>query len=50
MGDGNKYDGVKVFHTYLKPGNYTVKVTVSDNKNTSCSESVVSKKIKIISR
>lgn len=50
MGDGNKYDGVKVFHTYLKAGNYTIKLTVSDNKNTSCSESIVSKKIKIISR
>ena len=49
MGYGNKFEGIKVFPTYLKPGNYRVKLTVSDNKNTSCSESIVSRKIKIIS-
>lgn len=50
MGDGNKFEGVKVFHTYIGPGSYNVKLTVSDDKNTSCSESVVSKNLKIISR
>lgn len=50
MGDGNKYDGVKVFHTYLNSGNYEVNLTVSDNMDCNWCESVVSKNAKIISR
>ncbi len=50
MGDGIYYDGVKVFHTYLKSGTYKVTLTVSDNLDCDCSESVVSKKIKVINR
>ena len=50
MGDGNKYDGVKIFHSYMKSGTYKVTLTVSDNLDCDCSESVVSKKIKVINR
>ena len=50
MGDGNKYEGVKVFHTYLNSGNYKVRLTVSDNTNCDCSEDVISKSIKVINR
>ncbi|MDA3905174.1 MAG: PKD domain-containing protein [Bacteroidales bacterium] len=50
MGDGNKYDGVKIFHSYLNAGNYKITLTVSDNKDCKCSESVVSKTIKVVDR
>ncbi len=50
MGDGNKYEGVKVFHTYLKSGSYKVRLTVSDNTNCDCSEDIISKRIKVTNR
>lgn len=50
MGDGNKYEGIKVFHSYMKSGSYKITLTVSDNKNCSCSESIVKTSIKVISR
>ncbi|NUN07681.1 MAG: PKD domain-containing protein [Ignavibacteriaceae bacterium] len=37
FGDGSKGTGAKIFHKFLKSGIYKVKLTVSDNRNTSCS-------------
>lgn len=36
FGDGNRDEGIEVVHSYRKPGNYTVSLTVDDNgvKNT----------------
>ncbi len=33
FGDGEEASGVNVSHTYLEPGNYTVSLTVRDNRN-----------------
>lgn len=40
FGDGTSGAGLKVFHVYSQPGNYTVTLTVSDGKGTACSRSV----------
>ncbi|MCF6270143.1 MAG: PKD domain-containing protein [Melioribacteraceae bacterium] len=50
MDDGNKYDGVKIFHTYLKSGTYKVTLTVSDNKDCGSSKSIISKTIIVTNR
>lgn len=36
MGDGAKYDGVKVKHKYSKPGIFTVTLKVEDDSNSPC--------------
>ncbi|QTA90208.1 PKD domain-containing protein [Desulfonema magnum] len=38
FGDGTHETGVRVFHTYVQPGTYTVRVRVRDSVKTSCSE------------
>ncbi|HHC24503.1 MAG TPA: PKD domain-containing protein, partial [Desulfobacterales bacterium] len=38
FGDGTRDFGEQVFHTYIKPGVYTVRLRVSDGEGTNCSE------------
>ncbi len=44
LDDGNHSEGVTVAHTYGAPGNYTIKLTVTDNEGT---QDTVSKKITV---
>jgi PKD repeat protein len=37
FGDGVKASGAKVYHLYEKPGTFTVRLTVTDDKNSNCS-------------
>ncbi len=37
FGDGETGEGARVTHAYQKPGNYRVRLTVDDGKNTECS-------------
>jgi PKD repeat protein len=39
FGDGIQEIGSRVFHTYAQPGIYTVRLRVSDGRETNCSES-----------
>ncbi len=50
LGDGDNAEGVKLFHSYMRAGTYTVRLTVSDNRNCRCSTATAKKIIKIISR
>lgn len=40
FGDGTTKPGAKVFHSYTKPGQYVVRLKVSDGKKTACSEAI----------
>jgi len=37
FGDGSTEPGAKVFHTFVKPGRYAVRLRVNDGKGTACS-------------
>jgi len=48
FGDGTKAEGnAKESHVYKKGGNYTVKVTVSDGQDTSCSTAMTTADVKV---
>jgi len=47
FGDGTKGEGQRVSKTYEKDGRYTVKLTVNDNENSSCSIDSIAKAISI---
>ncbi len=50
FGDGTSGTGAKIFHKYTKAGLYKVKLTVADNRNTSCSSASKFIEIKATSR
>lgn len=48
FGDGQTAEGVKVTHTYEKPGNYRVILNVNDGKNTECSDASTAITAKVV--
>lgn len=47
FGDGTKAEGVKVTHAYDKGGEYPVKLTVKDDKDTKCSTATLERVVRV---
>ena len=45
FGDGQTGEGKVIKHTYLKGGEYTVKLSVNDNTDTNCNKAIATKKV-----
>ncbi|MBN1154304.1 PKD domain-containing protein [candidate division KSB1 bacterium] len=50
FGDGSRYSGAKLYHTYDKPGIYWVRLVVDDGRKTPCSRSQDEIKIEVMNR
>lgn len=50
FGDGEAGEGMKVTHNYQKPGQYRVRMTVDDGKNTECSVAQSTLNVRIAER
>jgi len=50
FGDGTTKPGAKLYHTFVKPGSYLVRLKVSDNRGTACSTSIDEVKVEVRDR